>query len=348
MLEKIFKKFNPFAQCKKYQIPIWECPSFLFVLMGFIIVCVILLTYFISVLKINEPEIVSLIVLGTAVILFVIDYIVMESFEKIYQANRIKTEFISIASHQLKTPLTNFKFCLETMMSDDLAKIPEKQIGYLNILKENTKRMIDLVKNLLVVSKIETKGISLKKENVSLKEITQIIILDFKLFAEASNIKIKFNAEKNLPLIFADCYWLKEIIKILLENAIQYSSVKGEVEIKIYSKNEKIYFKIQDTGVGIPAEEQKNIFQKFFRAKNILRHQTQGNGLDLFVAKQILKLMKGKIWFKSPATAPLSRASSDKMADKPARIGYAKGVAGGKENRGTTFYFCLPISKQNE
>jgi len=111
--KKFLEVINPFAQCKKYHISLWQCPSFLFLLMSLIIIAVIVGTYFIAALKIDDPKIVSLIVLGVATVLLIINYIITKSFETITEASRMKTEFIGIVSHQLRSPLTNLRYSLE-------------------------------------------------------------------------------------------------------------------------------------------------------------------------------------------------------------------------------------------
>ena len=315
-LKKILKKLNPLSQCRKYGIPPLQCPQFLFLIMGSIIIGAILATYSIAAYRIKDPKSVVLIVIGVTLILLIISYIITRSFERIAEASRMKTEFIGIVSHQLRSPLTNLKYSLEILTNTKLKRTKEEEKEYFSILKENVKRMQDLINNLLIVSRIEMGKIPLKKEKVSLEKIAKKIALKFKSFAEASNVKIILNIEKNLPTISTDPLWLEQIIENLLDNAIRYIKEKGEVRIKIRQLKNKIYFEIQDTGVGIPKEEQKYIFQKFFRSKNALKYQTEGSGLGLHIVKKILELMHGKIWFKS------------------------------KENEGTTFYFTLPINKE--
>lgn len=311
-LKNVLNSLNPFYSCKKYSIPFWQCPSFVFLLMGGFIIVVILLTYFIATAEIGNPKIVNLIILGIAAFLIMIDYIITKSFERISEAYQMKTEFINIVSHQLRTPLVNLKYSLSSLMHNTTAKFSPEQLEYLNIFKENNQRMIDLLKNLLTLVKIETKELSLKKEEVSLTEITKKVILNLKSQLENSNIVITLKTQKNLPKILGDLYWIEQIIKNLLDNAIRYSLQGGEIKVRVYFKDKKVHLEIQDTGVGIPIEEQKYIFQKFFRSENILKYQTKGTGLSLYISKKILNLMKGRVWFRS------------------------------KENKGTTFYIVLP------
>jgi len=314
--ETLIDRLNPLGECKRYGVRAWQCPPFLFLVMGVIIIAVIIITYFVATLKIGDPTIVSLIVLGVAAVLVVIDYVITSSFERLTEASRMKTEFINVVSHQLRSPLTNLKFSLETLIHARKGKFSKREIEYLAILKDNTKRMNTLINQLLTVSRLETERMPLNKIEFSLVEMTKNLILKSKPFAEASNVKIVFKASNNVPPVFADPMWAEQIVQNLLDNAIRYIKRKGEVEIKIYPNKKEVYFEIKDTGVGIPEAEQKYIFQKFFRSKNALKHQTEGSGLGLYIAKQIIELMGGKIWFKS------------------------------KEGEGTTFYFKLPVKEE--
>jgi len=281
--------------------------------MGLIIIVAILVTYYIASLRVESPTVVSLLVIGVTFILLIIDYIITRSFERISEANRMKTEFISVVSHQLRSPLTNLKYSLEFLMTNKLKSVSKDEMEYFKILEENTKRMGDLINNLLIVSRIETGQLPLRNEEFSLVDLTKKMVMKFKIYSEATNVVIKLKAEKNMSNVFADPFWIEQTIQNLLDNAIRYSHKGDTVEIKIKPDSKKLIFTIKDTGVGIPKQEQKFIFQKFFRSKNALKYQTQGSGLGLHIIRNVLNLMKGKIWFTS------------------------------KENEGTTFHFTLPI-----
>ena len=313
IIEKILHALNPVYECKKYRISVWQCPSFLFLLMGLIIVVVIIATYFIATLKINNPKIVSLIVLSVAFVLVVIDYIITRSFERLSEANRIKTEFINITSHNLRAPLTNLRFTLETILSDPPQKTIREENEYLEIFKENIERMNRLINNLLIVSRLGAEKLVIKNEDVYVPALVKEVVLSFKNLAESSNVKLFLEIKKSVSRIEADKFWLKKILENVIDNAIRYIKENGEVKVSVYRKKNKMVFQVSDTGFGIPKGEQKFIFQKFFRSGNAMRYQTSGSGLSLYISKKILKIMNGKIWFKS------------------------------EENKGSSFFFYLPI-----
>ncbi len=308
---------NPINKCRKWDISLWQCPQFLFILMGLIIIVAILVTYFIAIYKIGNPEVVSLLVLSVAFVLVILDYIITRSFERLAEISRMKTEFISIVSHQLRSPLTNLSWVIDFIASGEAGAIQAKQIEYFKILKTNTSRMRDLVNNLLTVSRIEMRRLPIdKSKEVLLGDLTKKVVAKFQPLIKASNVEISLDIQKDLPKIPADSLWLEQAVSNLLDNAIRYITKEGKISIRIYQKKQEVYFEIKDNGVGISVDEQKFIFQKFFRCQNAIKYQTGGSGLGLYITKQVLNMMGGKIWFKS------------------------------KEGQGTTFYFSLPLKNK--
>ncbi|MBM4177314.1 HAMP domain-containing histidine kinase [Candidatus Gribaldobacteria bacterium] len=174
--------------------------------------------------------------------------------------------------------------------------------------------MSDLIDNLLTVSRLAQGRFPLKKEDVYLNQVIADLLIKFKPFILASNVQVVFQPNQ-LPSIKGDRLWLEQVIENLLDNAIKYTRGGGRIEVKLRGLKNKIHFSIQDFGVGIPKEEQRFIFERFFRSKNALKEQTRGSGLGLHIVKKVVELSGGKIWFKS------------------------------KEGKGTTFYFVLPTNK---
>ena len=312
-IKEILEQLNIVAQCKKYNVSLWQCPQFLFLIMGIVIIVSALNAYLFGNRYIQDPLIVSLITLILTAVLFSVAVIVTRSFERLAEANKMKSEFITIATHQLRSPLSNLRWSVELLLSGKLGIIEKKQLEYFAILKENINRMQESVSDLLAVSRIEAAKVLIKKKFFSLRELIEGVISEYQPFAKASNVKINLNIEKNLPKILSDPLQVELVVNNLLENAIRYIKDRGKVEINILKKGKNIYFSITDNGVGIPKEEQKYVFQKFFRSKKITKHQTHGSGLGLYISKATLTGLKGKIGFKS------------------------------KENQGSTFWFTLPI-----
>ncbi len=312
IFKKIIDQLNIIKQCRKYSLSVWQCPQFLFLVMGMIIICSSLVAYAIGSRYIDDPLLVALIVIVTSIILFIIAVTITHSFERLAEVNRMRSEFVSIVSHQLRSPLSNLKWVTELLMSGKICPVAERQTEYFKILRENSKKMDELVSDLLIVSRIEQGRLPLQREKASLKDLVEKIIKESEILAQASNVEIEFNSENNLPQIVFDPSQVKLAIGNLLDNAIRYTKEKGKVKINLKKKNYNLYFEVEDNGVGIPKKDQKYIFQKFFRSENIKRYQTEGSGLGLYIAKSIIEKSGGKIGFTS------------------------------KENRGSTFWFTLP------
>ncbi len=308
--KEILTQLNIVSQCRRYRLSLWQCPQFLFLVMGIIIIGSSLLTYSLGTKYIEDPEIVVLIVLLLAAILFIITFAISRGFEKLAEVYRMKSEFIDIVSHQLRSPLTNLKWAIDLLISKGTDK---KTNEYFQILKENSLRMEELVLDLITVSRLETVTLPLEKKETSLENLIEEIILKIEPLAESANIEIEFKSQENLPKILADVSQLKQVLENLLDNAIRYTKENSKIEVKLEKRKENLYFEIKDQGVGIPKEDQKYIFQKFFRSKNVLREKTQGSGLGLYIAKTIIEKLGGKIGFQS------------------------------QENIGSTFWFTLPI-----
>ena len=311
-----FKRFlnelNIIANCRKYGISIWQCPQFLFLIMGGVIIITSLITYSLGTRYVANPNTVSLIVLVLTTILLVITFSITRTMEGLAEANRLKSEFVSIVSHQLRSPLSNLKWVTEFLLSGRLGKLSAKHDEYLQILKDNTIRMGELVSDLLTVSRIEHGKMPLNKAEFSLLNLAKETISEFEPAAKASNIKVSLEVASSLSLAFGDVSRIKIVTENFLENAIHYTNKGGEIQIKIEKKNKNLILSMKDNGIGIPKKDQQYIAQKFFRSKNVLKRQTHGSGLGLYIAKSIIERSGGKLGFRS------------------------------QENKGSTFWFTIP------
>ena len=301
-----------FAECKEYNLPALECPSFVFFLMGLINMVAMVSTYFIA-RRYTEPEIVALMVIGVTLVILIIGHTITQSFDKLAQANKMKTEFVGVASHQLRTPLSAMRWTLNLLMEGRLGQLAPEQMNYITLIKESNERMIKLANDLLDVSRIEMGKVVLRPRQTNLYVLIQKTINDFMPLSKASNVNITLEASETLPNVYSDTEKVALVIQNLIDNAIKYTKGKGEVKIKAEIAGKCVKVSIQDSGVGIPQDQQKHVFQKFFRSDNVMKHQTVGTGLGLFIARSVVEESKGKIWFES------------------------------KLGEGTTFYFTLPV-----
>ncbi len=314
-VRKFFYNLHLFKECEEYNLGLWECPSFIFFILGVLNIGTMLTTYAIANRFTEEPEIVALLVLIVTAVFFVISHIITQGFDKLAQANKMKTEFVSVASHQLRTPLAAMRWALNLLTDSPSNLKDEEKRNFTGIVKENNDRMIKLVNDLLDVSRIDMGRMILNPRQTNVYVLAQKMINSFAAFAKANNVEFSIEAAETLPNVFADPDKLSIVIQNLVDNAVKYSKNRGEVKIIMTAENSHIKVAVKDNGVGIPADQQKYIFQKFFRSDNVMKNQTVGTGLGLFIAKSIIEESGGKMWFES------------------------------KENLGTTFYFTLPVYK---
>ena len=315
IFKKIYDQFDFAGQSKKYGLTVWQCPGFLSFLTGVITIIVMIATYFVA-LKYTVPEIVALIVLITTAVLMIFNYLIVQGFERLAEVNRLKTEFVSIVSHQLRTPLTGVKWTINLMKKESAFPLTGGQAEKLEMIEENNQRMINLVNDLLNIARVEQGRLNVKPTAVHLEKIIQNLMKEYKELAMASNINLFFSPEKKLKPVFIDRQGVELVLRNLIDNAIRYTKGEGKVEINLFEKENLIRCEIKDEGVGIPKEDRNRIFQKFFRSQNVMKYQTQGTGLGLFIAKSIITAAEGKIGFES------------------------------EKNKGSSFWFELPIAKR--
>jgi len=226
------------------------------------------------------------------------------------------SDIVSTVSHQLKTPLSIIKGCLEILSSKDLGELNKKQKECLNDALENTERMNSLIKNLLNISKIEEDELEIKPELSDLKEIIKKIINNFYALSKAKNCTISFKVLNKVPLMLFDPLKIEQVVINIISNAIFYNKGEGFIEVFLEKKDNELLFSCKDNGLGVANDEKEKIFKKFYRSEKTIFLNVSGSGLGLFISKAIVEKSNGKIWFES------------------------------EENKGTTFYFSLPIIKK--
>ncbi|MEA1937270.1 MAG: HAMP domain-containing sensor histidine kinase [Patescibacteria group bacterium] len=241
---------------------------------------------------------VLIIILFLSIAIRLWDYALL--YKKIKEVDQMKDEFISIASHELRTPLTAIKGYLSLILEGAYGKIKSKEMkkGIERAIIAS-KRLETLVEDLLNVSRIEQKRLDVKNEKVKLEPIIQEVVSQLKIPADEKKLLLKYKKPKeSLPLISADPERLKQALINLIGNSIKYTE-KGNVEITTEIKDSKLEIKIADTGIGMSAEEQKHLFEKFHRVQNEKTAKIIGTGLGLWITKQIIELMNGKIYLES-------------------------------------------------
>ncbi len=238
--------------------------------------------------------------------------VLVRDITKEKEVDRMKTEFISLASHQLRTPLSSTKWFAELIIEDS-KNLNQEQLQIVKNIHESNERMIGLVNGLLNISRIESGRIMIEPKMTNMRELVDAVILELTPKIQQKKLRLGVNISKDLPLINIDPKLIRNVYLNLISNSVKYSIDEGAIEIKVYIKDKFSVSEVTDWGLGIPKDQQERIFEKFFRADNITRVVTDGSGLGLYLAKLIVQASGGNIGFNS------------------------------EEFKGTTFWFTLPV-----
>ncbi len=228
------------------------------------------------------------------------------------EIDRMKTEFISLASHQLRTPLSAIKWFSEMLLNGDAGELEESHREYVGEIAASTERMIELVNSLLNISRIESGRIMIDPQPTDMHALLEGIQKDLKAQIERREQHVTVEVDPSLDNVKLDKRLISQVYMNLLTNAIKYTPKGGQISLKVKVDGDTIVSEVADNGYGIPAAEQGKMFQKFFRAENVAKVETDGTGLGMYLVKAIVEAGGGKIWFES------------------------------EEGKGTTFWFSFP------
>lgn len=218
---------------------------------------------------------------------------------KAKETDRAKTEFVSLASHQLRTPLSSISLSAELLLRGISGPLEEKQRKYLEEIYNSTQRMAELINALLNISRLELGTFAVKPQPIDLARSIDQITAELALQLNGKKLKLKKNYAKDLPIIEFDQNILRIIVENLLTNAIRYTPAGGNISIKLEKRNPDILLIVKDTGCGIPAEAKAKIFSKLFRAENAKEVSSEGAGLGLYIVRAAAEKAGAKIWFDS-------------------------------------------------
>lgn len=232
------------------------------------------------------------------------------------EIDNAKTEFVSLASHQLRTPLSAINWYTEMLLSEDAGSITDTQREYLNEVSHGSRRMVELVNALLNVSRIELGTFAVQPEPTDVVELARDVLNELKSKISEKKLLVEEKFSEHLPKMLVDPKLTRIVFQNLLTNAVKYTPEEGKISVSIsLNEDEKMFIvSVSDTGYGIPKEDRSRIFTKLFRASNIREKETDGTGLGLYIVKSIVEHSGGAVTFES------------------------------EEGRGTTFTLTLPVS----
>ncbi len=216
------------------------------------------------------------------------------------ELDKAKSEFISLASHQLRTPPTAIKWNTELLLDKANGKLSPTQKEMVEEVKEVSEKMIETVSSLLNVSRIELGTFIVDPKPVDYREVAAEALKELKPQISLKRLQVLEKFDKGIPTIPADPGLAKIIVENLLTNAVKYTPDEGQVaiDIKNQPKAKSILISVKDTGCGIPKKDQANIFKKMFRAENV-KSKIEGTGFGLYLLKSIVEMAGGKVWFES-------------------------------------------------
>jgi len=243
--------------------------------------------------------------------------VVLRNITEKETVERVKSDFITVAAHKLRTPTSAIKWLSQGLLDGDNGDLAKEQKEAIEKISVANERVIDLANKLLNSAESEG-GKYLSKPALSdIEDIIISVVADLKEAAKKNNISIKLEKTENqMPKIMMDVEKIKIAIYDFIDNAIRYNNAGGKVNIYLTKKDDDVIIAIKDTGIGISKREQDQMFLKFFRGEKALKIDTEGKGLGLFIAKNIIEEHGGNVWFES------------------------------KEGFGSTFYISLPIKEQ--
>lgn len=234
---------------------------------------------------------------------------------QLQRLDKAKDEFVSMASHQLRTPLTSVKGYISMVIEGDVGKVSDSQKHLLEEAFTSSERMVHLINDFLNVSRLQTGKFLVEKRPVDLAKVVGQELESLATNAKSRNLSFTYRAPKNLPMLNLDEGKMRQVIMNFSDNALYYSHENTKIAVKLALQKNDIVFTVKDTGIGVPRAEQSQLFTKFYRASNARKQRPDGTGVGLFLAKKVIDAHGGHVVFES------------------------------SEGKGSTFGFSLPLDE---
>ncbi len=249
--------------------------------------------------------------IGVGILLFATFWWSMRARRREFEES--KDEFVSLVSHQMRTPLTSVRLFVEMLIDEQVGPLNSKQHEYLRMVEISTGRMIDLVSDFLNSSRLELGRLEIKPQPTQLEDIVGSIIEQVQPLASQQKLTINFDKQK-LPAIPVEPALYSQIVNNLLSNALHYTPEGGHIDVRLRQTDEGHQLDVADSGIGIPAAARAELFKRFYRADNAKHVLGEGSGLGLYLIKRIVDTCGGRVWYEST------------------------------EGKGTTFHVIIPAS----
>ncbi|MBI2007990.1 GAF domain-containing sensor histidine kinase, partial [Candidatus Saccharibacteria bacterium] len=218
---------------------------------------------------------------------------------RLRELDKTKDEFISMASHQLRTPLTTVKGYLSMVLDGDTGPVKKTQKEMVSKAFSGAQKMVYLIADMLNVSRLQTGKFVIENQPTDLGELVEGEIAQLQETADSRKLKLIYHKPAKFPVLNLDETKIRQVVMNFLDNAIHYTPSGGSITAELTSSDEEVRFSVTDTGLGVPVSAQHHLFSKFYRADNARKMRPDGTGLGLFMAKKVIVAQGGAIIFKS-------------------------------------------------
>lgn len=222
-----------------------------------------------------------------------------ETNDQLKEMDASKDEFISMASHQLRTPLTSMKGYVSLVLDGDIGPISDPQRAMLQQAYDSSQRMVYLIADLLNVSRLRTGKFVIVNKVTDLAQVVEDELKQLMPAAKARNVRFSFTRSPDFPKLMLDEMKVRQVVMNFLDNALYYTPDGGSVDVALTIDSTSLRYTVTDTGMGVPKEDQKNLFTKFYRAQNARKMRPDGTGLGLYMARKVIAAQGGAILFHS-------------------------------------------------
>ena len=218
-----------------------------------------------------------------------------EQNERLRQLDDMRDEFVSLVSHQVRTPLTSIRGYVELLLDGDAGPLTAEQQRFLRFVADGSKRLLELADDLLFISRVDAGKFELSLEDVDVVALARDAIQALHPVADRRGVELTLEAEEGTPAVHVDAHAVRQAVDNLLSNGVKFTPSRGRVTLRVHGRDDYVVVEVADTGIGIPESEQPRLFERFFRASNALTHAIPGTGLGLAIAKEIAEAHGGTL-----------------------------------------------------
>lgn len=289
--------FDLKGEARRLGVSVWRTPTFLMVLLG-IVTGTLMLAIFVVLVDVASVEFLILLEAGIAICFLLLGGFAIHLVEEIALMHKLKDDFMTTASHKLKSPLAQIKWHIDAWQAKNPSRADDGTAEVFSRIESANDVLIRMVDELVYVTRFEGGAVRMYEESFSISELVREIFKKHASEAREKNIDFRVDPFEGDDGVLADRRRLGMVIDHLVVNALHYTPIAGSVVARIHKKNGAIRVCVEDTGIGVPPAYQDRIFEKFIRADNAIVTSEEGTGLGLYLCRSIMRQMRGEVWFE--------------------------------------------------